>query len=82
MYGSDLWNEEVENGKINENDGYGVAADVRRGLGNFSIEELHAFCKKASIEFYLRPQYIFRELAKAIKTNNWKIIQNQLELLL
>lgn len=81
QYGSDLWNEGVENGKINENDGYVVAADVRRGLGNFSIEELNAFCSEALTRFYMRPPYILREVFKAIRSRNFRFIRTRLETL-
>lgn len=82
IYGSDLWNEGIKNGNINENDGYSVPADLRRGLGNFSIEELNAFCRKALINFYLRPHFVFREISKAIRTKDFKFIQTGLETLL
>jgi radical SAM superfamily enzyme YgiQ (UPF0313 family) len=65
-YGSDLWDEAVKNGKISENDGYAVLADSRKGLGNFTTEELEDFYRKAVTRFYLRPSHITRQIIRSI----------------
>jgi anaerobic magnesium-protoporphyrin IX monomethyl ester cyclase len=61
--GSDLWAEAVKNGKISK-DEYAVPADIRRGLGNFTIDELNYFVKKATTRFYLRPSFFFSQFLR------------------
>jgi radical SAM superfamily enzyme YgiQ (UPF0313 family) len=63
--GSDLWIEAVENKKISK-DEYLVTADSRRDLGNFIVEELYEYSKKATKRFYLRPRYIFGQIYRAL----------------
>jgi len=66
-YGSELWDDAFKTGKIKESDGYAVIADSRKGLGNFTREELEGFYRKAILSFYLRPQYITRQITKLFK---------------
>jgi len=61
--GSDLWTEAVNMGKISK-DEYAVPADSRRGLGNFTIDELNYFVKKATTRFYLRPSFFFGQFLR------------------
>lgn len=65
--GSELWYEAVKSGKITKDDDYDIVADSRKGLGNFTKEELEAFSKKAFRNFYFRPSYLVRELFKMFK---------------
>jgi len=65
--GSELWDEAVKSGKIKDSDGYAIVADSRKGLGNFTREELEGFYRKAIISFYFRPQYITRQISKLFK---------------
>jgi radical SAM superfamily enzyme YgiQ (UPF0313 family) len=62
--GSDLWNEAVENGNIDED--VDTLADIRLGLGNFTSDELEALCKDATKKFYFRPKYISNQIIKSI----------------
>ena len=61
--GSDLWTEAVEMGKISK-DEYAVPADSGRGLGNFTIDELDYYVKKATTRFYLRPSFFFGQFLR------------------
>lgn len=69
-YRSDLWDDAVKEGKISESDGYAVLADSKRGLGNFTTQELEAFYKKAVLRFYLRPSYITDQIIRSIKNKD------------
>lgn len=80
-YGSDLWIEAVKDGKINESDGYRVLADSKKGLGNFTYDELDKTCSKATTDFYVRPSYIFRQLSKAIRKKDFSLIKIGLDYL-
>jgi len=77
-YGSDLWDEAVKNGKISEGDGYAVLADSRKGLGNFTKEELEEFYRKAIARFYLRPNYIISQIFRSIKNKNFDMMIGKL----
>jgi len=81
MYGSQLWDEAVANGKISDDDGYSQPADIKRDLSNFSKEELQRFCTRATKSFYLRPRYIYRELSKAFRTNDYYLMRAQISAL-
>ena len=81
MYGSDLWNEAVQNGIINENDGYSIIADSRRGIGNFTEKQLTNFCQKAFKRFYLRPSYISHQIIKAVMKNDYSLLKTGLNIL-
>jgi len=81
-YGSEIWCEAVKKGKISEADGYTVVADSRKGLGNFTKEELDKFYRHAMKRFYLRPRYIFQQIQKIFKDgdfNKIKVRLNQLK---
>jgi len=67
--GSDLWSEAVNHRKISK-DEYAVPADSRRGLGNFTIEELNEYAKKATTCFYLRPWYLLSQFYRAMKDSD------------
>lgn len=74
-YGSDLWDEAVQNGIINENDGYSVIADSKKELGNFSSGELEMLCKDAFKRFYLRPGFIARQIYRSIMRKDFGILK-------
>ena len=71
--GSDLWNEAVKNGKIKKDEK--TIADSRKGLGNFTPEELEKYCVKATKRFYLRPGYISKQILRCIIEKNSNIIK-------
>ena len=72
---SDLWKEAVEDGKIDIDDGFSIIADSRRGLGNFTSEELEEFTKKAFKRFYIRPSYVARQFYKSIVRKDFSIFK-------
>lgn len=74
-HGSDLWIEAEKQNKIKKDDQYIVSADSRRGLGNFTSEELLEFCKIAFKKFYLRPQYLMRSTFKSIMRKDLSLIK-------
>jgi hypothetical protein len=78
MWGSDLWNEAIQNGNISDDDGYSIIADSKRNLGNFSGKELTEFCEKATQKFFFRPWYIVRQVLKAIRTQSFRFLRTQL----
>jgi len=74
--GSDLWNEAYNSGKITDDDkGFHVLADSRSGLGNFTEEELEKYCSIAFKKFYGRPTFIARQIIKAFRLKDFKIIR-------
>jgi radical SAM superfamily enzyme YgiQ (UPF0313 family) len=71
---SDLRNEAVKQGKIKEEE-RGVIADSKRGLGNFTSEELEEYSIKAFRRFYLRPKYMIQELIKMTRSKDFRLMQ-------
>jgi radical SAM superfamily enzyme YgiQ (UPF0313 family) len=80
-HGSDLWREAVKNGLINENE-HEVIADSRRGLANFTQEEMLQFCNKALRRFYVRPTYMTKEFFKAFIANDFRQVKSLIETVL
>jgi len=66
-FGSPLWGQAEKEGKLSIKDGYTVIADSQNGLGNFSRNELEGFYREAIINFYLRPNYLTKQLINLIK---------------
>jgi radical SAM superfamily enzyme YgiQ (UPF0313 family) len=73
--GSNLWIKAVEDGKIRD-DEFLIPADSRRGLSNFTSDELFNFSRKAFISFYFRPKYIIDQLLSSIKRKNFHNFKN------
>ena len=67
-YGSPLWEQAEKEGKLGDSDGYTVVVDSKKGLGNFTREELEAYWTKAILSFYLRPSYIAKQTVRIIKS--------------
>jgi anaerobic magnesium-protoporphyrin IX monomethyl ester cyclase len=80
VMGSQLWKEEVENGKIPKNT-LVTTADSRRGLGNFTKEELIAYMNQANKSFYLRPTYIVSQIYRSILRKDYSLLFNGLKFL-
>ncbi len=78
MFGSDLWNDAIENGQINKNDDFSVMANSKRGLGNFTEDELKEYCKQAVRSFYLRPKYIVKQIFRSILRRDFNLLRTQL----
>ncbi len=79
--GSSLWNEAVENKKINP-DQYEVLADSKHNLSNFTEEELIEFATLAFKSFYFRPKYIFRQLFKMLQQRDYNFFIKGLKYLI
>lgn len=71
--GSDMWNEAVKNKSISE-DEFLVTADSRRGLGNFTPDELQSFNELAFRRFYIRPFFILKKLYKAFLRKDFGLV--------
>jgi anaerobic magnesium-protoporphyrin IX monomethyl ester cyclase len=74
--GSDIWDEAVKDKKISRED-ISVLTDSRRGLGNFTLDELNIFIKDGYKSFYFNPKYISRLLFGTLlhgNTNHLKTI--------
>ena len=71
--GSPLWNEMVKKGKI-QPDEYVVQSDSRRGLGNFTKEELSNICQKAHNNIFYDPRFISRQLYRAFSRDNFRFL--------
>jgi len=65
VYGSSIWCEAVEDGKIKPEEGT-IYADPNRGLGNFTSDELINFTMKAHKSFYLNPRLWKNEITNAL----------------
>ena len=78
--GSALWHEEVKNKKIKE-DEYTVIADSRRGLGNFTPDELVKFRNDATRRFYLRPSYVLDQFYQAFLRKNFNLLKYGMKLI-
>ena len=72
--GSPLWVKGVKNNKIS-NEEYTVMADSRRGLGNFTPEELFEFRDKATRRFYLRPSFLLGQIYRAFLRKNFNLLK-------
>jgi len=73
LRGSDLWLEAVKNGKL-KNDEISIA-DSRKGLGNFTGEELQEYCKKGAKKFYFRASYVIRQIIQSIINKDFSILR-------
>jgi radical SAM superfamily enzyme YgiQ (UPF0313 family) len=71
--GSQLYNEAVESNKISKDEDI-VYADSKRGLSNFSKEELITYTIVAFQQFYLRPSYIFSQIYRSITRNDYSLL--------
>jgi hypothetical protein len=73
--GSDIWMEAEKQKKINKDDEYIVCSDSRRGLGNFTNEELIEFCRIAFKKFHFRTTYLSRAIFKSILRRDYSLIK-------
>ena len=51
-----------------------VYADSKRGLSNFTKEELITYTILAFQQFYLRPSYIFSQIYRSITRNDYSLL--------
>jgi len=80
VMGSQLWKEAVENGKISKNT-LVITADSRRGLGNFTKDELIAYMNQTNKSFYLRPTYILSQIYRSMLRKDYSLLFNGLKFL-
>ena len=79
-YGSPLWDEAVEEGKI-QPDEYSVKADSKRGLGNFTEKELIDYNMNAYKSYYFNPRLWKRELFYAFAKKDFRFLKLGLRML-
>ena len=72
--GSQLWAEAVMEGKIAPGE-HLVFSDSRRGLNEFTKEEIEAYCKIAHKRFYLRPKYWTDQVFQAVRKRNFRLFR-------
>lgn len=72
-YKSPLWEEAVQQGKINS-DEFRVVPDSQRGLGNFTLEELMNFTLKANKSFFMSPHRWMRTMYDAFAKRNFRFL--------
>jgi anaerobic magnesium-protoporphyrin IX monomethyl ester cyclase len=65
LKGSKLWAEAYKQGKIKENEMF-VFCDSRRGLCNFTAEELREKLSKAYLSYYMSPKYLISQFIRSI----------------
>jgi len=71
-YKSQFWQDAVNDGKI-QSDEFRVYPDKKRGLGNFTIEELFFLTKTANIHFFLNPKRLLKTLINTVKSNDFRM---------
>lgn len=80
MIGSDLWEQAVSNGHITR-DEYLVPADVNRGLGRFSKQELFSYCIKAQRAYYARPAFFINLLKTSLRNDDMTFMQSYISMM-
>ncbi len=81
LYGSSLWREAVENGKIQPDEFY-VIADSNRGLGMFTEDELIEYTQTAYKSFYYNPLLWYREILNAFSKKDFRVLKLGLKIFL
>jgi len=76
--GSDLWNEAVEKNLISK-DEYNAPADINRGLGNFTPEEIQAYTKEAFHRFYIRPIFMLNRFYRACERGDYRLVKRGIQ---
>jgi radical SAM superfamily enzyme YgiQ (UPF0313 family) len=77
--GSDLWEEAVRDKKIAKEE-ITLFTDSRRGLGNFTIDELRMFIRNGYRRFYLNPWYISRLFFGTLRHRNFDHVKTVVRL--
>lgn len=73
--GSYLWEMENKNGNISEDDGYLIVSDSKRGLGNFTSDEIYYYCNMAFKKVHFTPKYVMRQFYKSLKKGDFTLIK-------
>jgi len=72
-YKSPIWEDAVKVGKIKPEEG-SILADSRRGLGNFTLEELKMYTMMAHKKFFMNPILWMRTFYKAIIRQDFRFV--------
>jgi len=80
-YKSPIWEDAVKAGKIKPDEG-SILADSRRGLGNFTLEELKMYTMMAHKKFFMNPILWMRTFYKAIKRQDFRFVDLGLRMIL
>lgn len=72
--GSKLWEDALHEGKVKENE-YLIRADSKRGLSNFTYEELEKWCNEASTRFFMRPKFFVDQVIQSFIRNDFSIFK-------
>ena len=65
LKGSELWEEAYKQGKIKENEMF-VSCNSRRGLCNFTPEELRERLSRAFLSYYMSPKYLLSQFIRSV----------------
>jgi radical SAM superfamily enzyme YgiQ (UPF0313 family) len=76
--GSELWNDIFNEGKVKE-DEYLVKADSKRGLSNFTYEELERWCTEASNRFFMRPKFVIDQIIQSFIRKDFSIFKKGMQ---
>jgi radical SAM superfamily enzyme YgiQ (UPF0313 family) len=77
--GSRIWREAIKNNQIPDK-GYSVPAGREYGLAKYSSQEIAEICRKAQLQFYLRPSYLLTQLAQVVKQRDFTLFKAALNL--
>jgi anaerobic magnesium-protoporphyrin IX monomethyl ester cyclase len=73
--GSELWEEAVSNGLIEEGTSLCYAGSGKT-LTNFTNDELSGYCRQAFKRFYYRPKYLLQEFLRCVKRKDFTILRS------
>lgn len=80
MIGSPIWEEAVKEGKIKPEE-YSAMPDPKRGLGNFTEQELIDYVNKVYKSYYFDPRLWIREVIYAISKKDLRFLRLGLKIL-
>lgn len=82
LKGSAIWDEAYQHGNIQENETF-VPGDARKGLGNFTPEEIRTWLLHSYKNFYFNPKYIITQFIRQLFVyHNFRMFQAALRIFL
>ncbi len=72
--GSDLWSEALEK-KLIKPDEYIVISGSKQGLAKLDFTELNNWLSKAYVQFYMRPSFYLRQIFRAFRRSDFRLIK-------
>jgi anaerobic magnesium-protoporphyrin IX monomethyl ester cyclase len=82
LKGSEIWEDSFKKGKIKEDEMF-VPCDSRRGLCNFTPEELRERLHRAAVSYYFNPKYFISQIFRSIFVyKNFRVILAGIKLLI